>query len=101
MAVRVCGACYRGTRAALPPVAAERHARRDGPGLLARSAPREGAIFGAVSRPLPGVSTRGREGVADRDGLVATDEGGLRGLGLAGELEGRESWHQLSEQRSE
>jgi len=32
---------------------------------------------------------------------VAAHEGRLRGLGVAGELEGLESWHQLPEQRSE
>ena len=46
-------------------------------------------------------TARGGEGVADRDRLVAAHEGGLRGLGLAGQLEGLESRHQLAEQRSE
>src|SRR5258708_36785430 len=46
-------------------------------------------------------SSGGGERVADRDSLVAAHEGGLRGLGLAGQLEGLEAWHELAEQRSE
>ena len=46
-------------------------------------------------------SSGGGERVADRDSLVAAHESGLCGLGLAGQLEGLESWHELAEQRSE